>query len=92
MPRSRDSNSNYRGLTVTVRWTKSKSAESPVPVFTASYTVTSDDGKQGPWHHFTALPFATADTAVVYGLGEAHRFIDAQRSAHPQDRPHETNL
>ena len=85
MPHSRDKNSNYRGLTVTVRWTESKSAESPVSVFTASYAVTSEDGKQSPWHHFTALPFATSDTAVVYALSEAHRSIDAQRSAHPQD-------
>jgi hypothetical protein len=85
MPHSRDKNSNYRGLTVTVRLTESKSAESQVPVFTASYTVTSEDGEQSPWHHFTAMPFATSDTAAAYALSEAHRFIDAQRSAHTQD-------
>lgn len=47
--------------------------------------LTSEDGKQSPWRHFHALFFHTPDTAVAYALREAHRSIDAQRSAHPKD-------
>jgi len=83
---SRDRHSEYRGSTITVRWTASSSKESSVPVFTGSYMVTSEDGKQNPWRHFTELLFATSDTAVAYALGEAHRFVDGQRMAHPRDR------
>lgn len=70
---------------MTVRWTEMKATESKASVFTGSYTVKPEDGKQSPWRHFLDLPFATSDTAVAYALAEAHRFIDAQSTAHPQD-------
>ena len=70
---------------MTVRWTEAKPTGSKASVFTAGYVVTSEDGKQTPWRHFDTVPFHTSDTAVAYALGEAHRFIDAQSSAHPQD-------
>ena len=82
---SRDRHSEYRGQKVTVRCTESKSVSSRGCVYTASHSVTSEDGKQGPWRHFHALKFHTPFTAVAYALREAHRSIDAERPAHPQD-------
>jgi len=80
-----DRHSQYRGSEVTVRWAKLKRSGSAASAFTAGYRVTSEDGQQSHWRHFSDLPFATSDTAVVHALGEAHRFIDAQGSAHAQD-------
>ena len=82
---SRDHHSTYRGSRIKVRSQESKATGSLVPVFTGSYMVTSEDDKQSPWRHFTEIPFATSDTAVAYALGQAHRFVDAQPTAHPQD-------
>jgi len=82
---SRDRHTEYMGSKVTVRCAESKSVSSRGCVYTASYTVTSEDGKQGPWRHFHALKFHTSYTAAAYALREAHRSIDAERPARPKD-------
>ena len=82
---SRDRHSQYRGSKVTVRCTESKSVSSRGCVYIASYMLTSENGKQSSWRHFHALKFHMPYTAVAYALREAHRTIDAERPAHPQD-------
>ena len=82
---SRDRHSQYRGSKVTVRCTESKSESSRACVYISSYMLTSEDGKQSSWRHFHALKFHTSVTAVAYALREAHRSIDAERPALPQD-------
>jgi len=49
---SRDRDSEYRGSKVTVRWTESEKSRGTQ--YTASYKLTSEDGKQSPWRHFGA--------------------------------------
>jgi hypothetical protein len=81
---TRDGHSKYRGSTVTVLWTESKSATSPGHMYTAGYLLVSEDGKDSHWRHFAKHAFQTYDTAADYALKQAHRFIDAQSTARPQ--------
>ena len=48
---------------MTVRWKESKPTTSPGKLFTASYMLTSANGKQTDWRNFATLPFHTSDTA-----------------------------
>ena len=84
---SRDRHSEYRGSNITVRCAESKSESSHGCVYTASYMLTSQDGKQSPWRHFHALKFHVPYAAVSHALREAHRSIDAQHSATPKTAP-----